>query len=270
MPKTILTVLIFSLFIFSGIAECKNEVKLILVKGEPKIMKRGTDTWNTCKVNIPVENGDRIKTSKNEAVEISFSDNSAKVVKIEENSDVFIKKCDAPYSIELLNGSAMALLQNLPKGSTFEIRTPAGLSGARGTGWSVTVNELKAIFKAFENFIYVKGIDASGNEIEGELVVRSGWQTIVDMFAKPGALEELAAGDFDKWNEWKKDLLKRLEELRQKGFREAGQIENKIQELEDRKLDVRESRDSNRILERQEGGDSSGGGSKGGGNDSPQ
>ncbi len=258
---SILPIIIFlSVFLFHGTAECKGEVKIILVKGEPKIMKQGSSGWNICKINIAVDNGDRIKTLKNEAVEISFSNKSARVVKIEESSDVFIRKCDSPYSIELLSGAAMAYLEKLPKGSTFEIRTPTGVSGARGTGWSVTAGELKAIFKSFENFIYVKGIDASGNEIEGELVVKEGWQSIVDKFQKPGALEELAAGDFDKWNEWKKDLMDRLEGLKEKGFDEAGRMQDKIQELEDKKnTDVRDTRDSDTINKRQDSSTTSSG-----------
>jgi len=231
--------------LFSGIAECKDKTSLILVKGEPKIMKQGSSNWGTCKLNTAIDNGDRIKTLKGESIEIYFSGKSVKVVKIEENSDVYVRKCESPYSIELLNGSAMAYLEKLPKGSTFEIRTPTGISGARGTGWGVTAGELKAIFKAFENLIYVKGIDANGNEIPGELVVKEGWQSIVDKFQTPGALEELLSGDFDKWLEWKKDLLERLEELKRQGFEGAEEMGNQIQELEDKKNDdVRDARDS--------------------------
>ncbi|MFA6142932.1 MAG: FecR family protein [Candidatus Omnitrophota bacterium] len=244
--------------LLSGIAECKDKTSLISVKGEPKIMKHGLSNWNACKLDAAIDNGDRIKTLKGESVEIYFSGKSTKVVKIEENSDVYVRKCESPYSIELLSGSAMAYLEKLPKGSTFEIRTPTGISGARGTGWGVTAGELKTIFKAFENIIYVKGIDANGNEIPGELVVKEGWQSIVDKFQTPGALEELAAGDFEKWLEWKNDLLKRLEELKKLGFEGAEEMENQIQELEDKKnTDVRDARDSDGVGNRL---DSSGGG----------
>ncbi|MFH0764600.1 MAG: FecR family protein [Candidatus Omnitrophota bacterium] len=246
--------------IFCGAAVCKDKTGLISVKGEPKIMKQGNSTWDTCKLNSAVDNGDRIRTLKGEAVEIYLSGDSAKIVKVEEDSDVYIRKCRSPYSIELLSGSAMAYLEKLPKGSTFEIRTPTGISGARGTGWGVRAGELKAVFKAFENVIYVKGIDADGNEIPGELVVKEGWQSIVDKFQKPGALEELAAGDFEKWLEWKKDLMERLEELKRLGFEGAEGMENRIQELEDKKnADVRDARDSDAVGQRQDSSGGSGG-----------
>jgi hypothetical protein len=248
----LLMVISLSLFLFSEIAECKGGTKIILVKGEPKIMKQGSSAWNTCKKNSAVDNGDRIKTLKDEAVEISFSDDSKRIIKIDQNSDAFIRKCESPYSVELLNGEAMAFLEKLPKGSTFEIRTPTGISGARGTGWSVTAGELKAIFKSFENTIYVKGIDAAGNEIEGELEVREGWQSIVDKFQKPGALERLESGDLDRWNEWKKDLMDRLENLKERGFEQAGQMQNKIQQVENKKAsDFKDARDSDTIAARE-------------------
>jgi len=246
------TVISLSLFLFSGIAESKDAASIMMVKGKPKIMKKGSSTWDTCRKNGTIDNGDRIKTLQNEVVEISFSDDNKRIVKIGENSDAYIRKTESPYSIELVNGEAMALLEKLPEGSTFEIRTPTGISGARGTGWGVTANELKAIFKSFENVIYVKGIDAAGNEIPGELEVREGWQSIVDKFQKPGALERLESGDREQWNEWKNDVMDRLDNLKERGFEQAAQMQNKIQQLENKKAsDFRDARDSNTIADRE-------------------
>lgn len=248
----LLTAIFISLFLLSGIGECKGSAAITLVKGGPKIMKQGSSTWDACRKNGAVDNGDRIKTLKGEAVEISFSNDSKRIVKISENSDAYIRKTESPYSIELVSGEAMAFLEKLPEGSTFEIRTPTGISGARGTGWGVTASELKAIFKSFENTIYVKGIDAAGNEIPGELEVREGWQSIVDKFQKPGALERLESGDLDRWNEWKADVMERLENLKERGFEQAGQMQNKIQQLENKKSsDFKDARDSDTIKARE-------------------
>lgn len=245
-------IIVISFFLLGGIAECKDAATIILVKGDPKIMKQGSASWDACKKNKTVNNGDRIKTLKGESIEISFSDDNKKILKISENSDVYIRKTESPYSIELVSGEAMALLGKLPKGSTFEIRTPTGVSGARGTGWGVSANELRAIFKSFENVIYVKGIDANGNEIPGELEVREGWQSIVDKFQKPGALEKLESGDMDRWNEWKNDLMERLDNLKERGFEQAAQMQNKIQQLESKKSsDFRDARDSDTITARE-------------------
>ncbi|MFA6610369.1 MAG: FecR domain-containing protein, partial [Candidatus Omnitrophota bacterium] len=116
-------------------AESIDACKIVHVKGEPKMMKAGSSDWNVCKYGMTIGNGDRVKTVKDEAVEISFSDKRDNVIKVEGDSDVYVAKSDSPYSINLVNGSIMTLLNNLPKDSKFEVRTPAGLSGARGTGW---------------------------------------------------------------------------------------------------------------------------------------
>lgn len=230
----LLTLIFISLFLLSGIVECKDTAAIILVKGVPKIMKQGSATWDACAKDMAVNNGDRIKTLKGEAVEISFAGDNKRIVKIGENSEMYIRKNESPYSIELVSGEAMALLEKLPKGSTFEIRTPTGISGARGTGWGANASELKSIFKSFENVIYVKGIDAAGNEIPGELEVREGWQSIVDKFEKPGALEKLESGDREQWNEWKNDVMERLENLKARGSQEAGSMQEKIERIENK------------------------------------
>ena len=134
MRTFIVAVTLFFLCVASGFAE--NQAKIFYVKGKPNIMKEGLPNWKACKTGMQIDNGDRIKTEKGEAVEISFLEDKSNIVRIEENTDAYIRKCVAPYRIELLNGAAMALIKKLPKGSTFEIATPVGLSGARGTGWN--------------------------------------------------------------------------------------------------------------------------------------
>lgn len=198
-------------FAISAMAQSQDAVKVILVKGSPKIIKAGTSEWADCKVDMPIDSGDRIKTSGGEAVEISFKRDNSNVIKIDENSDMLVKKNQAPYSIELLNGEVMSLIRKLPKNSTFEVRTPAGVSGARGTGWRSHTDGARSTFAAFERSIYTKGIDASGKDMEGELIVRSGWRTTLERFEKPERLEKLSAKDFERWNGWKEGVEKRQE-----------------------------------------------------------
>ena len=114
-------------------AECQSEV--VTVTGEPKMMREGADAWTVCAAGMALGNGDRVKTGRNESVDIMYFSDKRNIVMIGENSDVVVVKDAAPCAIALLSGEAMALIKNLPKGSTFEIKTPAGISGARGTGW---------------------------------------------------------------------------------------------------------------------------------------
>jgi len=203
-----LFVFVLSMTFMSFFAEAADEARVINLTGNPKIMKAGQGEWKECPVNTVIDNGDRIMTRQNEMLDISFSADNSNVVHVAEKTDVFVKRNVSPYSIELLNGAAIAYLKNLPKDSNFEIRTPTGISGARGTAWRAETNGAKSTFGAFENSIYVKGIDASGREAQGELTVGSGWKTVVDKFERPVRLEKLTDKEINSWREWKENIEK--------------------------------------------------------------
>lgn len=203
-----LAVVAVALFCFD-ICEAESIVKVIAVKGSPKITKVNTTSQVDCKTGLAIDDGDRIVTAGGDAVEIAFTDDLSNVIKISENSDVYIRKGQEPYKIELLNGEIMALVKKLSPDSSFEIKTPAGLSGARGTGWGSGTNGRNATFSAFENSIYTRGIDPNGNPMEGELIVGEGFKALMNRFEKPGKLEALTGGDRDRWNKWKEDFAGR-------------------------------------------------------------
>ena len=249
---------LISVYFFYGVAEAQSEVKVIFMKGSPKMMKMGGSGWEDCKLDMAIDNGDRIKTLKEESLELSFVKGDSNIVRVEENSDVVIKKTTSPYSIELLDGVAMSLIKNLPKGSMFEVRTPAGIGGARGTGWESSTDGSRSTFNTFENTIYVKGIDQSGSEMEGELEVKSGFKTTVDKFEKPQALEKLSDKDIERWNSWKEDLGNRLERSHKISLDRAGAKESHIEKIESKKEDIREARDTDRIERRESTGGSGG------------
>ena len=221
---------LISVYFFYEVAEAQSEVKVIFMKGSPKMMKMGGSQWEDCKLDMAIDNGDRIKTLKEESLELSFVKGDSNIVRVEENSDVVIKKTTSPYSIELLDGVAMSLIKNLPKDSTFKIKTPTAISGARGTGWESSTDGSRSTFNTFENSIYVKGIDKLGSEMEGELEVKSGFKTTVDKFEKPQALEKLSDKDIERWNSWKEDFDKRLE--KRSAARNEMIIKTKAEDLE--------------------------------------
>ncbi|MCM8761395.1 MAG: hypothetical protein NC933_04610, partial [Candidatus Omnitrophica bacterium] len=103
--------------------------------------------------------------------------------------------------------------RNIPKGSSFEIRTPAGISGARGTGWGSKTDGETAIFSSYENAIYVKGINRDGSVMEGELTVSEGFRAVVDKFERPERLEQISRADIDRWNGFRQEVIGRSPEI---------------------------------------------------------
>lgn len=273
MGQNVLKILVYSAiaaivaFSFINYASSQESVSITAISGSPKIMKSGSNDWTSCSVGDAVENGDRFKTASGESINIAFSKKGTNIISINENSDVVVRKGSAPYSIELLSGEVFALMKKLPSGSTFEVRTPAGLSGARGTGWGSWTNGNQARFSSFENSIYARGIDQNGNPMEGELAIGEGLQTIVDRFERPSRLEALSNRDMERWSNMRENMLDnlrgaaggggggtsdRFDRGQQLGDRTGG--ESNIDRLEN----ISESRIENKIIEKFE---SSGGGS---------
>lgn len=248
--------------------------EVLAVKGSPKIMKKTSGSWAVCSRNMTVDNGDRIRTLKDEAVDIGFVEDRKNVVRIGANSDAVVVSGQNPYSIDLLNGEAMALLASLPEDSNFEIKTPTGLSGARGTGWRSVTDGTVSEFGSYENVIYVKGIDRSGQPMEEELLVDMGYKTTVGQFERPERIERLTEADFERWNAWRAEMESRSmtesaygdasapavvsgpsrtgQENKEKLDRIGKEEISTIEALEARKQDISESRDVERIEERQE------------------
>jgi len=214
-------------------------------------MKKGSDAWTSCEVNMSVDTGDRIKTSTGEEAQVSFAEKS-NFIKIREDSDVILLIAKSGGSIDLLNGEALALIKKLRKGSTFEIKTPTGIAGARGTGLGSRTDGSRSTFNSYENSIYVRGIDRSGNAMSDELVVDEGFGTTVDKFERPERLERLSDSDMGKWNDWKDNLRDQSAGDRDDSSTDkldsvGREEDNSMDRLDSQKDDVTEVKDIQRI-----------------------
>ena len=201
----LLSVAAVSFFLFIEPAHSQDSARVVFAKGAPKIMKAGTLEWSDCKPETAIDNGDRIRTLADEAVEIFFLQNNRNIIRVDESSDIVIKNGSPPYFIELSSGSLLSLVRKLPADSKFEVRTPVATCGVRGTGWRSRTDGTRATFETFEKTVYIKGIDESGKEMEGELLVESGWKVDIEKFERPSRIEKLLNNDFERWGEWKKE-----------------------------------------------------------------
>jgi hypothetical protein len=204
-----------------GIAEAQADAKVIFIQGNPKVMKAGTEEWVDCAVDMSVTDGDNLQTASDEAVEIAFTADNANMIRIGGNTTVAINKATPPYAIELPKGNIVSLIRRLPKDSTFEIKTPACIGGARGTGWSTECTGLRASFDVFEGNIYTKGIEVSGEEMKEEVSVDASWRMTVYKYERPMRLEKMAEGDYKKWNDWKEASKERIGKFKEEGAADA-------------------------------------------------
>ena len=168
---------------------------LVDFEGEVSIQKQDEEIWLPVEVDIPLEEGDRIKTGKDGHVEILMDDGS--MVKLEENSEITIRELAADYQTKSITSSLFLwfgrVLSNVTKftnkTSRFQVSTPTLVAGVRGTEFIVetTDSELTEV-GVFDGEVAVGGLDKEGRLIkESEVVLNKGFQTSVKKGKRPKA-----------------------------------------------------------------------------------
>lgn len=250
-----LAVVLMAMFAMDVTAkETERSAKVIFVKADVKIQKAGKTDWVSAKEGMSLFDGDTIKTGRASSIELSFDKENKNIVRLEENSTAILRG-KMLNRIELPQGRIRSLVKNLKRGSSFEIKTPTVVAGARGSGWDVDSTEKRDGVKALEDEIFVQSYDQNGNLIK-EILVREGWEVIIDRFQAPGELIELTDRDKGDWNSWREDLKDRVEppkEETQEGPAEFGNvqsIEQAVEKQDDYKQDIVETQDINKIEDR--------------------
>jgi hypothetical protein len=243
--------------------ELEREARVIFVKGDAKVQKAGKSEWAAAKKDMLLADGDTAKTGKGAAIEVSFDNENKNLIRLEQNSTMVLRG-KMLKQIELPQGRIRSLVKNLKKETSFEIKTPTIIAGARGSGWDVFTSEKRDKVKAFEDEIFVQAYDQDGKLIK-EIPVREGWEVTIDRFQTPGELIELTDKDKRDWNSWRDDLNDRLQTGGAKENDRSGEFNN-IQTIDqatgkrdDFKQDLLETEDKNRIEDRIRGAAGSGG-----------
>ncbi|MFA6356833.1 MAG: FecR family protein [Candidatus Omnitrophota bacterium] len=237
--------------------EAEKTAKVTFVQGDAKVQKSGATAWDTAKAGLVLSDGDTIKTAKASAVEISFDKNNKNMVRLEEESTAILRG-KSLNRIELPVGRIRSLVKSLKKESSFDIKTPTVVAGARGSGWDVIASDKRDNVKAFEDEIFVQSYDQQGKLIK-EIFVREGWEVLVDRFQSPGELIELTDKDRNDWSSWRDDLSGRLEPGNTGGqdgspsqFNGIQDIQGRLDEQEDFKDQVLETEDIRKVEDRVE------------------
>jgi len=153
MCKKLLAVLLLSIMVASTLIGCEGGESpcpstltiLSITEGEVYIMKEGTDDWVNAGMGIELEVGDGVKTGGNSSAEIIFFDGST--MELESGTEVKILSldivCDTSVSTitmqQTLGTTISRVTKLLDPGSSYEVETPTGVAGVRGSIVIVTV-----------------------------------------------------------------------------------------------------------------------------------
>jgi hypothetical protein len=129
-------------------------------------MKAGTDDWVEAEVEMELEVGDTIKTGDNSGAEITFFDGST--MGLEAGTEIEILSLDlacdtgvTTITLEQMIGDTISRVTKiLDPASSYEVETPSGVVGVRGSGVEIQV--------FFGNLNYVDGTTLVTN-LEGSI-----------------------------------------------------------------------------------------------------
>jgi hypothetical protein len=160
---------------------------LIDFEGEVLIQKGGENLWLPVEKDIPLEQGDHIKTGAKAFAEILVDDGSQ--IRLEENSEITLSELSADFQTKSITASVYLwfgrMLSNITRfahaRSKFEVQTPTVVAGVRGTDFAIEVMDTReSDVGVFDGEVFVAGLDRQKRPMkESEIVMGKGYQTSV-------------------------------------------------------------------------------------------
>lgn len=160
---------------------------LIDFEGEVLIQKGGENLWLPVEKDIPLEQGDHLKTGAKAFAEILVDDGSQ--IRMEENSEITLSELSADFQTKSITASVYLwfgrMLSNLTRfahaRSKFEVQTPTVVAGVRGTDFAIEVMDTReSDVGVFDGEVVVAGMDRQKRPMrESEVVLGKGYQTSV-------------------------------------------------------------------------------------------
>jgi len=207
---TILTVSIAFFSFNKAFAEEKlaisaEEAAILFLEGSVKVKSLKTNRWANAVANMVLSRGDKLKTGTNSWAEIGFGKDFVNIVRVKENTLVELIDL-GPIKIGLLKGEVRSLVESLSRDTTFEVRTPTAVCGARGTGWDTNTDGKKVIVDAYEDEVYFYSLSKEG----ADPIIKAGKRGILDDPLKPILIKDLPFERMKDWSKWKDDFSKRM------------------------------------------------------------
>ena len=167
---------------------------LIDFEGQVLIQKGGENIWLPVEKDMPLEQGDHLKTGAKSFAEILVDDGSQ--IKLEENSEITLSELSADSqnksitaSVYLWFGRMLSNISRLANSrSRFEVQTPTVVAGVRGTDFAVEVVDGKQTdVGVFDGEVAVAGLDRQKRAMrESEILLGKGYQSSVFKNKPPG------------------------------------------------------------------------------------
>jgi hypothetical protein len=148
LPMLVLTILVASALVGcgGGGSPCPPTLTILsITEGDVFVMKAGTDDWVEAQVEMELDVGDTIKTGGNSSAEITFFDGST--MELEAGTQIEILSLDLVCAtgvttislLQTIGDTISRVTKILDPASSYEVETPSGVAGVRGSGLRVQV-----------------------------------------------------------------------------------------------------------------------------------
>ncbi len=172
------------------------EAAVIDVSGDVKVDPNADGGWFTPWVGMKLKEGALLKTGAGSTAQIVFDAQGLNILQIKENSRIAVNRS----MVELPEGSVLADFGNLTGGSTFAVKTPVAVCAIRGSGMGVDHIQGMTVVMAYEDKVYVQGVDANGNPVGKEVVIPESWKAAVTSGGRIEPPTELSANEQAIWD----------------------------------------------------------------------
>jgi hypothetical protein len=148
LPILALTILAASTFLgcSGGGSPCPSTLTMLsIAEGDVFVMKAGTNDWIEAQVEMKLKVGDSLKTGGNSSAEITFFDGST--MELEAGTQIEILSLDVVCStgvttiglLQMIGDTISHVTEILDPASSYEVETPGGVAGVRGSSMRVQV-----------------------------------------------------------------------------------------------------------------------------------
>ena len=219
--------------------------RIINVDGRVDVMLKDRTDWQEAKEGLKLKRGDRVKTGRDAECDLAIDKNNENVVGVLEDSDIVIS-FNGNEKIEIVNASLFIRLNKLPRNSTFEVKTPTAVCGARGTGFGIKAGKGSTQASAFDNNIFTKNNKGEKKDI------KEGFSRTIDKMGKISKQLANKMNAMQKYNSWtkkidrmnrnRKGLSKRKEMLSGNIAKSIEKTTEMVEKSDQKSIDAREER----------------------------
>jgi len=230
-------------FCACAFAQAQDSLKVVELEGNVLALKAGQKNWKVVKVGDELVAGDKMKTAAKSSAMLVLNGDFKNVVKIQDLTEVVFESL-RPVKMYMSLGSVLSKIDNLEKGSTFEIRTPTAVAGVAGTGFKTSYNAKNKRFEVAVHNGKVKvqvpektafkntwGLALAFAEGYTEYEIPADVKAVLD---EAGLTQKaLDALDREEWEQFINDVRELIREYEASGQADRGVLLDKVEDALD-------------------------------------